>query len=178
MQNRKQRESLRMIRTYFLAGMRIRWAREKPSFLPPVPLCPSTGRELLRPTMLDTDGEKSVLEVGDSAWLESGVLIWSWLLWSTWVITKLGSPAFLSCSQGPFKIGKLLDLKLFSGSTYWSWSSGISKDSDKLLPVSSWSDMVQLVMGLPRWADKSEPHRDTVEMQEFKLCPAKGTGAH
>lgn len=164
MQNRKQRESLRMTRTYFLAGMRIRRVREKPSFLPPAPaaLWPSTGKELLRPTMLETEGEKSVRDEGDSARLESGVLGWSSLLSSTatQVLTSRGSAALRSSWQGPFRMGRLLDLKQFSVSMYWSWSSRISRDSDRSLPVSSLSDevMAQLVMQLelaPGCADKS-----------------------
>lgn len=167
MQNRKQRESLRMTRTYFLAGMRIRREREKPSFFPPepAPLWPSTGRELLSPTMLDAEGEKSVLEEGDSAWLESGVLGWSSLLSSTaiqvWlVLTSRDSATLRSSWQGPFRMGKLLDLKQFSGSMYWSWSSRISRDSDRSLPVSSLSDEVMALLdsqlqSAPGCADKS-----------------------
>lgn len=37
-------------------------------------------------------------------------------------------------------MGKLLDLKELSGSTYWSWSSRISRDSERSLAVSSWSE--------------------------------------
>lgn len=148
MQNRKQRESLRMTRTYFLAGMWIRWVREKPSFLPPA-LWPSTGRELLSPTMLETEGETSVPKEGDSAWLESGVFTCSSLLSSTatqvWVVfTSCGSRALQSSRQGAFRMGKLLDLKLFSGSMYWSWSSRISEDSERSLPVSSFPKEVMV----------------------------------
>lgn len=167
MQNKKQRESLRMTRTYLLAGMRIRRVMENPNFLPPEPvaLWPSTGRELLSPTMLDIEGEKSVLEEGDSAWLESGVLGWSPQLSSratqVWAVpTSRGSAALPPCWQGSFRIGRLLDLKQFSGSMYWSWSSQISRDSDISLPVSSLSNeaMAQLEFQLqsaPGCADKS-----------------------
>lgn len=103
--------------------------------------------------MLEAEGEKSVLEEGDSAWLESGVLGRSSLLSCTatqvWAVLTSGlSTAFRSCRQGPFRMGRLLDLKQFSGSMYWSWSSRISRDSDRSLPVSSLSDevMAQLEM--------------------------------
>ncbi|TNN88939.1 hypothetical protein EYF80_000817 [Liparis tanakae] len=152
MQNRKQRESRRMTRAYFLAGMQIRRLSEKPSFLPPDPaaLWPSMGKELLSPTMLEAEGEKSVLEEGVSAWLESGDLGCSSQL-STPVRTSRGCATFPSGWQGPFRMGKLLDLKKVSGSIYWSWSSRISRD--RSLPVSSLSDevMVQLEMQL-LWA--------------------------
>lgn len=160
MQNRKQRESLRMTRTYFLAGMCIRRERENPSLFPPEApgLWPSTGIELLSPTMLESEGEKSGLDEGESAWLESGVFGWSISHSSTatqvWVVlTSRCSPPLHSGWQGPFRIGKLLDLKEFSGSVYWSWSSRISRHSDKSLPVSSWSDevMVKLVSRVSRW---------------------------
>lgn len=147
MQNKKQRESLRMTRTYLRAGIWMKRLREKPSVLPPELLWPSTGRELLSPTMLEKEGEKSVLEEGDSAWLELGVFSWSTLLSSTAthvrvVLTSWGSSASPSCWHGPIRMGKLLDLKLFPASMYWSWSSRISIDSDRSLPVSSLSDEV------------------------------------
>ena len=95
MQNRKQRESLRMTRTYFLTGVQIRRLRENPRFffLP--------GAELLNPNMLEADGEKSVLEEG-----VSGVLKWK---------SALSSRA----TQVSFRMGRLQDfLKLVSGSKY------------------------------------------------------------
>lgn len=178
MQNRKQRESLRIPRTYFLTGIWIRREREKPTFLPPLPadLWPSTGRELLSPTMLEAEGERSVLEEGDSAWLESGVLSWSSLHSSTatqvWA-TSPGFAALQSCWQGPFRMGRLFDLKQVTESMYWSWSSRISRESDRSLPVSSLSDEVMAQLGMQLlWLLAVQtsrylvPHGDTVELLE------------
>lgn len=125
--------------------------------------------------MLDIEGEKSVRDEGDSAWLDSGVFGWSSLHSCTAtqvrvVLTRRGSAAFRSGRHGPFRMGKLLDLKL-SGCMYWSWSSRISRDSDVSLPVSSLSDevMAQLKMWLPSTAGcetvrKLVPHEDKVEL--------------
>lgn len=54
---------------YFLAGKWMNFEREKPIFLL-LALLTSVLTELLSPTMLDMEGEKSVL-VGESCWLES-----------------------------------------------------------------------------------------------------------